>query len=97
MGATEHLTIAVPAEMAARMREWVAAGEFANLDELVMSALRGLDEAEVPVGEISLDDLIRRKVVPAIEAYRRDPSRGMTVEQVLENLAAARARRAADA
>ena len=96
MGALEHLTIAVPVELADRLRGRVAAGEFTNMDEAVQVALTEF-ELEVSGREADFDDWVRRVVAPAVEANRRDPSRLLTGEQVLRNLAVRRAARAAAA
>ena len=97
MGAMEHLSIAVPVELAERLRDRVAEGEFASLDEAVGEALREFEGDQDIVDNPAFVAWFKREVVPAIEANRRDPSRLMTIDQVLANLADARARRAAGA
>ena len=97
MGAMEHLTIAVPVEVADRMRDRVAAGEFTDLEEAVREALHEFEAGHDVGHDPSFVAWFKQRIVPAIEANRRDPSRLLTIEQVRASLAAARAERATHA
>ena len=90
MAAIEHLTISLPAAMAAKVRGWVATGEFPDIDTAVLEALLEFDPRQP---EIDLDaeaEWVRQHVLPAIERYDADPSRGLTVDQARAQLARAR-------
>lgn len=60
MGALEAVTISLPAEMVAEIKEAVAAGEFANTSEAVRDALRRWPRARtvVALGEEELRRLV---------------------------------------
>ena len=94
MGAIEHLTIPLSVETADAMRSQVAAGDYADLGELVEAALLslGLDRfaEEHPVD----DEEFRRQVLAALAEYDRDPSSALTIDEVKVRLATDRAQRA---
>ena len=86
MGAMEHLSIAIPADMAERLRSRVADGEYDSLDEIVGEALREFEAEDDVTDNPAFVAWFKREVVPAIERYDADPSRGLTVEQARERL-----------
>lgn len=93
MGAIEHLTFAVPADLADSIRSHVMSGEYASENDIVVEALRLWSYDEGLEDDPDVEAWLRREVLPALEEYDRDPSRALTGEQVLANLAAARMRR----
>lgn len=93
MAAIEHLTISLPAKMAAKLRERVAAGEFPDIDTAVAEALLGLEVSHSEIDVAAEEEFIRREVLPALARYDADPSRAMSMEQVDEYLARSREQR----
>ena len=97
MGASEHLTITVPADLADDIRAHVTSGEYASENDIIVEALQLWRYDEGIEGDPDHEAWIRREVAPALDAYDRDRSRGMTIAQVRVALAEARDRRAAKA
>ena len=93
MGAIEHLSITISADLAERLRGRVAIGEYNSLDEVVAEALREFEVEHDHTTEPAFVAWFKREVAPAIERYDADPSRGLTIDQVHERLALARAKR----
>lgn len=83
MRTTKQLSITLPNEMAAYVREKVASGEYASDSEVVRDGLRALSERDRAV-----EQWLRTDVVATYEAMKADPSGGRTVEQVRATLAA---------
>lgn len=46
MSKLERITVTLPEQMAARMREWVESGDYATTSEIVREALRGWAEKQ---------------------------------------------------
>lgn len=96
MGAIEHLTISLPAEMVARLRDRVRAGEFADESAVIEDALADaeaiqLAEALAPLmSDEEADQWVRTEVTAALEEYDRDPSSAVSADQILADLAADR-------
>ena len=90
MGAIEHLTIRLPGEVAEQVRSWVADGHFDNLDAAILQGLRELGAATAMPSEVDEDAWVRREVLPALDRYDADRSRGLTIDQVRERLSNAR-------
>ena len=95
MGANEHLTVVVPTDLANDIRSHVASGEYASENDIIVEALQLWRYDEGLEGDPDHEAWLRREVAVALEAYDRDPSRGMTIAQVQAALAEARERRAA--
>lgn len=93
MAAVEHLTISLPAKMAAKLRGRVEAGEFPDIDTAVLEALLGLEAGFSEADAAAEEEFIRHEVLPALDRYDADPSRGMSIEQVDEYLTRSRERR----
>lgn len=90
MGIAEHLTVAIPAEIADAMRSSIAAGDYENMDDVVQSALLSwLLAGDGPFGPVH-HAAIRREVHAAMQEYDRDPSTGFTIDEVRQRLAARR-------
>ena len=97
MGAIEHLTIALSAEQAAKVRARVAAGGYADESAVVEQALAALevmdgefDRIRPPLDQDEEEKWLRTEVVAAYDEMERDPSRGIPLEAVIAQLKADR-------
>ena len=95
MGAIENLTIRLPSEMADMMRGWVATGEYADISEVVLRALQDYETDPADSDMAIEDERVRGEIRAALDAYRKDPSGVLTIDQVRESLIEARTKRAA--
>jgi antitoxin ParD1/3/4 len=77
MRSTRQLSVTLPNEMAAQVRARVESGEYASESEVIREGLRALTARDR-----ALDDWLRQQALPAYDAYRADPSRGMLLEEV---------------
>ena len=77
MRSTQQFSVTLPHEMAALVRAKVASGEYASESEVIREGLRALKARER-----ALDDWLRQQALPAYNAYRADPSRGIALEDV---------------
>lgn len=77
MRSTRQLSVTLPNEMAAQVRAKVESGEYASESEVIREGLRALNARDR-----ALDDWLRQQALPAYDAYRADPSRGMSLEEV---------------
>jgi len=78
-----QLTVTLPEEMVAMVRNKVAAGEYQSESDVVRDGLHALQS-----GDLALEDWLKGEVVPAFDAMRADPSRALSVGQVRVALAA---------
>lgn len=83
MRKTQSLSITLPHEMAQLIKEKVASGSYATESEVVRDGLRALQERDAAV-----EHWLRTEVVARYEAYKADPSRVLTAEQVWTKLQA---------
>lgn len=81
MRSTQQLSITLPIEMAAAVKSRVATGEYATESEVIRDGLRALMARDRAV-----DNWLHAKVLPAYDALKADPSRGLTLEQVRAQL-----------
>lgn len=88
MGAIEHLTIAVPAETVERMRDWVATGDFTDLNDVVLAALREFEAHDRLGPELGTGEELRAKIDKAYEGWRRDPGSAIPLKDVIAKLKA---------
>lgn len=88
MGAIEQFTISVPVEVADGMRAKVAAGDYADLGELVQDALLSLALDRLERERPALDDWIQREVLSAMREYDGNPASAFTVDEVIAHLRA---------
>lgn len=86
MRTTRQLSVTLPNEMAALVRAKVASGEYASESEVIREGLRALSARER-----ALDDWLRQQALPAYDAYRADPSRGIALEDVRKTIGRRRA------
>ena len=81
MRSTQQMSITLPIEMAAAVKTRVAAGEYATESEVIRDGLRALLARERAV-----ESWLHTQVLPAYDALKADPSRGLTVDQVRARL-----------
>lgn len=81
MRSTQQLSITLPIEMAAAVKSRVATGEYATESEVIRDGLRALMARDRAV-----DNWLHAQVLPAYDALKADPSRGLTLEQVRAQL-----------
>jgi len=81
MRSTQQLSITLPIEMAAAVKSRVAAGEYATESEVIRDGLRALMARDRAV-----ESWLHAQVLPAYDALKADPSRGLTLEQVRAQL-----------
>jgi len=87
MRTTRQLSVTLPNEMAEEVRAKVASGEYASESEVIRDGLRALQARDR-----AIDQWLRNEVVPAYDAYRADPSRGISLEDARAELAERHAR-----
>jgi antitoxin ParD1/3/4 len=83
MRSTQQLSITLPNEMADLVRAKVAAGEYATESEVIRDGLRTLLARDRAV-----EEWLRKKVAPAYDALKADPSRARSAKQVRATLSA---------
>jgi len=77
MRSTQQFSVTLPNEMAALVRAKVASGEYASESEVMREGLRALSARER-----ALDNWLTQSALPAYDAYKADPSRGLSLEDV---------------
>ncbi|MGV3770070.1 MAG: type II toxin-antitoxin system ParD family antitoxin [Sphingobium phenoxybenzoativorans] len=77
MRSTQQFSVTLPNEMASLVRAKVASGEYASESEVIREGLRALSARER-----AMDDWLRDQALPAYDAYRADPSQGISLEDV---------------
>lgn len=85
MRTTQQLSITLPLEMAKLVRDKVESGDYASESEVIREGLRALQ-----LRDEALEKWLRDEVVPAYDAMKADPSRGIPIEQLRARLAAKR-------
>ncbi len=81
MRTTQQMSITLPNEMANLVRAKVETGEYATESEVIRDGLRSL-----MARDRALEKWLLKEVVPAYDAMKADPSRGLTVDQVRASL-----------
>ncbi len=81
MRSTQQMSITLPLEMAAAVKNRVAAGEYATESEVIRDGLRALMARDRAV-----ENWLHAQVLPAYDALKADPSRGLTADQVRARL-----------
>ena len=84
MGAIEHLTISIPSDVADSVRDRVAAGEFADLNEAVLEALLGWVDHHAKLEDLDAEDAFRAKVRAAYDAWRANPTDVLPLGEAIE-------------
>lgn len=87
MADRHQLSVTLPDDLAAQVRARVASGEYASESDVVIEALRTLQDCEQ-----SVEQWLRTEVVEAYDELEADPSRGVSLDEVRESLAATRSR-----
>jgi antitoxin ParD1/3/4 len=82
MRSTQQFSVTLPNEMAAQVRAKVASGEYASESEVIREGLRALQARDRAV-----ETWLRGEALPAYDAYRADPSRGLSLDEVKASLA----------
>lgn len=77
MRSTRQFSVTLPNDMAASIRAKVESGEYASESEVIREGIRALNARER-----AMEDWLRQTALPAYDAYRADPSRGMSPEEV---------------
>lgn len=83
MRTTQQFSITVPNEMADMIRAKVQSGEYASESEVIRDGLRVLQARDR-----ALEKWLRDEVVPAYDAFKADPSRGIPIDDVRASLEA---------
>lgn len=65
------------------MRAKVASGEYASESEVIRDGLRALQARDR-----AMETWLRNKALPSYDAYRADPTRGLSADEVKASLAA---------
>lgn len=81
MRTTQQFSITLPNEMAATIRSKVASGEYATESEVIRDGMRALIARDKAV-----ENWLRQEVVPAYEALKANPERGIPLDEVLAGL-----------
>jgi antitoxin ParD1/3/4 len=87
MRSTQQFSVTLPNEMAVKVRNKVASGEYASESEVIREGLRALQARDK-----ALDQWLRNEVAPAYKALKADPSRGLTLDKTRVALTARHAR-----
>ncbi|MDQ0615465.1 antitoxin ParD1/3/4 [Microbacterium sp. W4I4] len=90
MRTTKQLSITLPKEMAAALRERVASGEYASESEVVRDGLRALFAREAAV-----DMWLQDEVAVSYDALQADPSRAVSAAEMRAHLSEAHRSRTA--
>jgi antitoxin ParD1/3/4 len=77
MRTTKQLSITLPTNMAAAIKERVASGEYATESEVIRDGLRALFARDA-----AMETWLQTEVVAAIKAIDDDPSRGVSADEV---------------
>ena len=83
MADRHQLNVTLPDDLADQVRARVASGQYASESDVVIEALRTLDDREQ-----SLERWLRTEAVAIYDRMKADPSRGRSLEQVRASLAA---------
>ncbi|CCV03906.1 putative addiction module antidote protein,CopG/Arc/MetJ family [Mesorhizobium metallidurans STM 2683] len=79
MSATEKRTFSLPAEQSAFIDQLVQSGAYATSSEVIRAGLRALQERDAAV-----ERWLREEVAPAYDAWKADPGRGISPEEMTE-------------
>ncbi len=88
MSNVEKRTVSLPAEHAAYIDKLVDEGLYASASEVMRAGLRALQERDAAV-----EKWLRKEVAAAYDAMKADPSRGLSADDVADEIRAAHAAR----
>jgi putative addiction module CopG family antidote len=83
MRKTQSLSITLPHDMAELVKHKVASGRYATESEVIRDGLRALQERDAAV-----EQWLRTEGVARYDAYRADPSRGLSADDTWAELQA---------
>lgn len=83
MRPTRQLSVTLPDEMADQVQARVESGEYANESEVIRDGLRALQARDRAV-----ERWLRNEALPSYDAYKRDPQRGLSLDEVRAGLEA---------
>ena len=87
MADRHQLSVTLPDDLAEQVRAKVASGQYASESDVVIEALRTLQESEQ-----SVEQWLRTEVVQAYDELEADPASGVTLDEMRESLATTRRR-----
>lgn len=85
MHTTQQMSITLPSNIAELVKAKVRTGAYATESEVICDGVRALLEQDQAV-----ETWLHNQVGPAYDAFKADPSRALSIEQVREHLAAKR-------
>ena len=91
MASAEKRTFSLPSEHTAFIDEKVSSGAYASGSEVIRAGLRALQERDA-----AIERWLREEVVPAYDAIKANPSRGIEVKKVFDDLRTHHAARLTD-
>ena len=77
MRTTRQMSVTLPNEMAQLVKDKVASGEYASESEVIRDGLRTLAARDKAV-----EAWLRNEVVPAYDAMKANPERGLSADEV---------------
>ena len=87
MADRHQLSVTLPDDLAEQVRARVASGRYASESDVVIEALRTLQDSEQ-----SIEQWLRTEAVQAYDELEADPASGASLDEVRESLAATRRR-----
>jgi antitoxin ParD1/3/4 len=81
VSAGEKRTVSLPVEQAEYIDSLVSSGAYASASEVVRAGLRALQERDAAV-----ERWLREEVAPAYDAMQADPSRGIPLQDVFDEI-----------
>ena len=82
MRSTQQFSVTLPNEMADEVRAKVASGVYASESEVIRDGLRALRARDR-----AIEGWLNGIALPAYDAYRVDPSRGIAIDDIRNELA----------
>lgn len=83
MRSTQQMSITLPMEMAKRVKQRVADGDYASESEVIREGLRALQERENAV-----EHWLRTEVAATYDAHKADPTKAKPLDEVWKRLEA---------
>lgn len=87
MADRHQMSIVLPDDLAEQVRARVASGDYASESDVVIEALRTLQDRD-----LSVEHWLRTEVVEAYDELEADPASGISLDELRESLAATRRR-----
>jgi antitoxin ParD1/3/4 len=81
MPSVQKRTFSLPAEATSYIDSLVSSGAYANENEVVNAGLQALQDRDA-----TIEQWLREDVLPVVAAMEADPSRGIPIEQVFDNI-----------